>query len=638
MTGWRHAAAFVALAVVLVAPAAAGAQTPLGIVEQTLGRFDRDTLQPVGPVLALPEPHAQPVFSPDGERFALGLSKAGENGTTRIGLWIVDPDGMTVEHEVHTGIAAEAVVYPGVVAALLQNGELLVVDPKTGSIRSRRGIGRTSCAPEAVQLPRRGVIVNEVRAGAVEVTMVNADGRVRTLTIRMRTPERHCRKVAVAASRTRVYIAGTDSVVELDPVNRRVRKHRFAGGTGAAVVPGGLAVAGSGGVTVLDTSTWKTRWRDRSARSVLASGNTVIATGGDVRARDARTGTLRWRASGQALAVVSGRVYAQPAVLDLRTGERVGTHPQTTSRFSFAEAPVTATVSQAAFPYRRLAQGPSEDVLAVHGGVVYASGSTRTSVMAYPPSGAPLTFQLPHKVQVVDWLVAGAKGLAAITGGYPYRLFYGPPRGPLRLLRRKVVTAAVAGSKLVTLEGAYGREWIVTRDLGGGKPRRLARPGHDLRYMLAAGHYVSVELGKALIVLDLRTGREVYRVRPRSMSAYRLATDGRIAIVDSEYERIQTATRSRPKLRTIANVLPSGYPLAIHGDEIVFVESLSRSTGRIVLLKPDGSRRALTPRMPISNLAYDGKTLAFISGTCLFAGPPPAQPPETPPPADCYPE
>jgi hypothetical protein len=352
MFGWRHVAA-VATLTVLIAPATALAQAPLGIVEGTLGRFDRNTLQPVGPTLDLPEPHARPVFAPDGERFAIGLSKAGAGDTGRIGLWIVDPDQMTVEHEVHTGIAAEAVAFPGVVAALLQSGELLVVDPRTGSIRSRRGIGRTSCAPEAVQVPRRAVIVNEVRADEVEVTIVEADGRVHTLSVPLKSPDRHCRKVGVAADKTRVYITGTERVIELDPVTRRVTTHRAAGGTGAAIVPGGLAIAGPRGVSVVDTTTWKSRWRDRSARSVLTSGATVIATGSDVRARDARTGRLRWRARGQALAVAAGRLYAQPAVLDLRTGERVGTHPPSTSRFLFAEQPVTAAASQAAFPYPR---------------------------------------------------------------------------------------------------------------------------------------------------------------------------------------------------------------------------------------------------------------------------------------------
>jgi hypothetical protein len=210
-------------------------------------------------------------------------------------------------HEVHTGIAAEAVVYPGVVAALLQSGELVVVDPNNGSIRSRRGIGYTSCAPEAVQAARRGVIVNEVRAHEVEVTIVESGGRVHTLSVPLRSPARRCRKVGLAVSDKRVYITGTDRVIELDPVARRTTAHRVVAGTSAAIVPGGLAVAGPRGVAVVDTATWKTRWRDRTARSVLTSGSTVIATGSDVRARDARTGSLRWRANGHALAVAAGR-------------------------------------------------------------------------------------------------------------------------------------------------------------------------------------------------------------------------------------------------------------------------------------------------------------------------------------------
>jgi hypothetical protein len=349
MVRWRQLVVVVLAS--LLAPATAAAQRPLGVVEQTLGRFDRDTLQPVGPTLDLREPHAAPVFSPDGERFAIGLSKAGSAGTTRIGLWIVDPDQMKLVHEVHTGIAAEAVVYPGVVAALLQSGELLVVDPKSGSVRSRRGVGYTSCAPPAVQVPRRGVIVNEVRSRDVEVTIVASGGRVHTLSVPLRSPARRCRKVGLAASDDRVYITGYDSVIELDPVARRTAAHRVAGGTSAAIVPGGLAIAGPRGVAVVDTATWKTRWRDRTARSVLTSGGTVIAGGGDVRARDARTGRLRWRANGHALAVAAGRVYAQPAVLDLRTGERVGTHPPATSSFRFAEPPGTAAATrQAPFP------------------------------------------------------------------------------------------------------------------------------------------------------------------------------------------------------------------------------------------------------------------------------------------------
>jgi hypothetical protein len=59
---------------------------------------------------------------------------------------------------------------------------------------------------------------------------------------------------------------------------------------------------------------------------VLSTGSTVIATGRDVHAFDARTRRVRWRARGRATAAAV-RVYAQPAVLDLQTGARRGTHP-----------------------------------------------------------------------------------------------------------------------------------------------------------------------------------------------------------------------------------------------------------------------------------------------------------------------
>jgi outer membrane protein assembly factor BamB len=326
-----------ALFVVALAPATALAQQPLGVVGNTLGRFDRDTLRPVGQTIPVAEPHTGPAVSPRGGRFALGVSSSGSPGLPgvgRVGLWIVDATAMAITHEVRTGIAAEAVVYPGVVAALLQDGGLVVVDPDSGRILSRRGIGYSHCAPPAVQAARRGVIVNELGPGGAEVAVVEPEGQVHTLFVRIDTSAVGCRRVSLVAAGDRAYIVGRDRVVALDPRTRRTRTYRL-GDLGrqrsAAAVPGGLAVASERGLRLIDTATWKVRWRDTTARSVLASGNTVIATGRDVRALDARTGRLRWRAPGRAAAVAAGRVYAQTGVLDLRTGARRGTHPTLTT-------------------------------------------------------------------------------------------------------------------------------------------------------------------------------------------------------------------------------------------------------------------------------------------------------------------
>jgi hypothetical protein len=326
-------------AALLASPTAAQAHaptpTPLGIVAQTFGHFDRDTLAPLAPSLPLPEPHARPVFSPDERRLALGLSAPG-TAKGRVGVWIVDPARVKVLHEVVTGIAAEAVVYPGVVAALLQNGRLVIIDPASGKIRSRRQIGRTSCAPDAVQTATRGVIVNEIGRDKVEVTIVDPRGTVHRLRLPLKTSERNCRKVGLAADATRAYVTTAHRIAAIDPITRHVDILRFTGGMDADVVPGGLAIAGTSGLAVVDTKTWKTRWRDRSARNVQTEAGTVIGTGArNVTARNARTGRLLWRAPGAAQAVAAGRVYAQPAVLDLATGEQVGTHPEVFSAIRF---------------------------------------------------------------------------------------------------------------------------------------------------------------------------------------------------------------------------------------------------------------------------------------------------------------
>lgn len=332
---------FGGLVLALPSAAAAAARQPLGLVEQTLGRFDPDTLAPVGPSLEVQEPHTAPVPSPDRQRLALGLSAAPASGNGgRIGLWIVERARMRVLRAVATGIAAEAVAYPGVIAALLQNGELVIVDPATGAITRRRSIGSSHCSPPAVAVGRRGVFVNEVRPdGVVEIAVVDARGRVALANVRLKVAPSasECRIAPLVADPAgrRVFVIGTSRVAVVDVLTRRVSFHAI-GDRGlrrtAALLPGGgLAVAGDRGLRVLDTRRWTLRWRDASARSVLVSGRTVLAFGGRIRARDARDGRLRWTASGDATlagAVAAGRVYVSSAralrILDLATGRLRG--------------------------------------------------------------------------------------------------------------------------------------------------------------------------------------------------------------------------------------------------------------------------------------------------------------------------
>jgi len=338
------------LALAATAPAA-HAQQPLGVVEQTLGRFDRDTLAPLEPSLPVGEPHAAPVLSPAGDRLAMGVSapatSRGAGG--RVGLWIVDPARMKVLHAIRTGIAAEAVAFPGVVAALLQDGRLVVVGPATGAIVRDRRIGYSGCAPEAVEVGRTAVFVNQIRANAVEVTTVGARGRVRSarVAIEVASTGVRCRPALLVADpqRRRVLVVGAARVAAVDVATLRSRSHpigdRGRDRSAALVAGSALAVAGERGLRLLDLRTWRTRWRDRAARAVLAAGDTVLGFGSALHARAAQDGGMLWRRPGRVApaAIASGRVYVQSRTkllsLDVATGREAGSRPPVLTRIRF---------------------------------------------------------------------------------------------------------------------------------------------------------------------------------------------------------------------------------------------------------------------------------------------------------------
>jgi len=61
---------------------------------------------------------------------------------------------------------------------------------------------------------------------------------------------------------------------------------------------------------------------------------------------------------------------------------------------------------------------------------------------------------------------------------------------------------------------------------------------------------------------------------------------------------------------------------------LAVIHSLEAGRSEVVLVRTNGERRAITPPVPtIGSIAYDGTTLAFASGDCVFAGPVPAGPP-----------
>jgi hypothetical protein len=297
-----------------------------------------------------------------------------------------------------------------------------------------------------------------------------------------------------------------------------------------------------------------------------------------------------------------------------------------------AAALLLAVPASAAADYRVLGEvDPYEQDIALAGGEVFAGAAADPvrALTAYGVSGGERALVPLGRDGGVYFVAASAQAVVAGTARGPW---FGPPTGPLALVPDDVLGGAVAGSTVLTLEGETDRAAIVARDLAtGALPRLVTRPGKDLADLKAAGPYVSVVVNhearnSAIVVYEIATGREVYRLAQTIDHGYDLGPDGRIVLVGGARGRvpIRTATPAEPQLRTIARLRVLPY-IALAGDEIALARS--RAVSQLLLLGLDGTlRRVSGPTSYVTSIAYDGSTLAFTAGHCLFAGAGPTGP------------
>jgi hypothetical protein len=99
-----------------------------------LARFHPLSLEPASRRVVVGEYHDAWALSPDGSRLALGVSASGEN--KRTGILIVALDSMRVVQKIETGIAAETLAWlaPRALAAILQRGGTVLVNPLTAKV------------------------------------------------------------------------------------------------------------------------------------------------------------------------------------------------------------------------------------------------------------------------------------------------------------------------------------------------------------------------------------------------------------------------------------------------------------------------------------------------------------------------
>ena len=200
---------------------------------------------------------------------------------------------------------------------------------------------------------------------------------------------------------------------------------------------------------------------------------------------------------------------------------------------------------------------------------------------------------------------------------------------------RATSSLALTGSTMLSLEGApYGREWIVARNVNGGP--RARSPGRSRTSATAGGGALRRHLEDQqghLLVLNWRSAARSSIASTRAAARTRSPpTDGR--------DRGASSSASRPRSPRDPRLRRSpGQRGALPRWRSRERRSSSRRSSRarparIVLLRPDGRRARSPPRMPLGGggVAFDGHTLAFVSGPCVYAGPIPATTPTDPPP------
>jgi hypothetical protein len=321
------------------APRTAPAPMPLGIVgpDGILAQLDPRTLQPRRPELALGEYHNAWSFAPDGTQLAVAISSPGEPGVPvvghrgRIGIRIIDARRMTVVRDISTGIAAEALGWlaPGRLVALLQSGELVVVDPVSGAFLRRWEVGSAELLNPPWARTRDRLLVLIDSPPSPRLAVVDSSGRLRMVALGRQQhgccgPSSGHAGLAVDATGGRAFVVAAEvPVAEVDLKTMAARYHPVAtpaaallpspGTMGQAALwdshraalwlnatalavsgeqfsegPGGTVTSRPAGVAVIDTRSWGTHVVAPGANRVCAVGGRLLAYREELAPRTAR--------------------------------------------------------------------------------------------------------------------------------------------------------------------------------------------------------------------------------------------------------------------------------------------------------------------------------------------------------------
>ena len=254
-----------------------------------VGCFNPLSLRAASAPLFVGEYHDAWSTSPDGTRVALGISAPGRGA--RIGVRIVNLAGWVTEHDIETGIAAEAVAWltdRTLVAALVRGG-IVLIDPVTGGV-TRRWAGWSSLDAVSTRTRRRFVLLTP-GGRTRRLATVDAKGRLRSVSLRLpvrRRLSRRARPALVAdPARERAYVlTGGRVFVDVDLRRMHVRRRRleptsrpsFPVRDGLWLGGGRLAVSGDG-LSTVDTRSWQVDVVDTAATGAALAPGRLLAFG-----------------------------------------------------------------------------------------------------------------------------------------------------------------------------------------------------------------------------------------------------------------------------------------------------------------------------------------------------------------------
>jgi hypothetical protein len=281
----------------------------------------------------------------------------------------------------------------------------------------------------------------------------------------------------------------------------------------------------------------------------------------------------------------------------------------------------------AAADYRRL-PGPKVDWFTIGGGQLLTASAG--NLTAYAPDGTPTPIALPRG-EPLQYVTASAGGLSVDMG--PRVAYYRAFDGEWQRAPGPYPTVRVSGSRVTSL-------YHNADDTGGAIRIIDLRTGKDRRYRInddrpvggqVVGRYFAYAINWAtgretVIVRSVASGREVYRIRLDVATGFELLSGGRLVVVvpgkrKGRY-RVNVATPARPRLRTIRELRLLGSNLGFTNDAMALVHSDSQGRGEVALMDFKGRLTPVTPVLEgIDHVAYDGRTLAFEVGDCVFTGP-----------------